>query len=85
MPDAIGTSLLVIAINSGVALLLRIGHSTIDWRVSIPFAVAAIAGVLTGKRVADRLDPSSSLRWFAALLVAVAVYTGVQATTALVS
>jgi uncharacterized membrane protein YfcA len=85
MPEAIGTSLLVIAINSGVALLLRVGHSTIDWRVSVPFTVAAIAGVLTGKRVADRLDPGSSLRWFAALLVAVAIYTGIQATTALVS
>jgi uncharacterized membrane protein YfcA len=83
MPEAIGTSLLVIAINSGVALLLRVGHSTIEWRVAVPFTLAAIAGVLTGKRVADRLDPRSSLRWFAALLVAVAVYTAVQAAAAL--
>ena len=84
MPDAIGTSLLVIAINSGVALLLRLGHSTIEWRVAIPFTLAAVAGVLTGKRVADWLDPKSSLRWFAALLVGVALYTAIQATTALV-
>jgi uncharacterized membrane protein YfcA len=83
MPDAIGTSLLVITINSGVALLLRLGHNTIDWSVSIPFTLAAVAGVLTGKRVADRLDPSSSLKWFAGLLVAVAVYTGIHAATAL--
>jgi uncharacterized membrane protein YfcA len=84
MPDAIGTSLLVIAINSAVALLLRLGHSTIEWRVAIPFTATAILGVLTGKRMADRLDPKSSLRWFALLLVAVACYTAVQATTALV-
>jgi len=84
MPEAIGTSLLVIAINSGVALFLRLGHSTIEWRVAIPFTVAAIAGVLTGKHLADRLDPKSSLRWFAALLVALALYTAIQATSALV-
>jgi uncharacterized membrane protein YfcA len=83
MPEAIGTSLLVIAINSGVALLLRVGHNTIDWRVAIPFTAAAIAGVLTGKHVADRLDPTSSLRWFAVLLVGVAAYTAFQAGTAL--
>jgi uncharacterized membrane protein YfcA len=85
MPDAIGTSLLVIAINSAVALLLRLGHSTIDWRVAIPFTVAAVVGVLTGKRLADRLDPKTSVRWFAGLLVAVALYTAIQALSALVN
>lgn len=84
MPEAIGTSLLVIAINSGVALLLRLGHSTIEWRIAIPFTLAAIAGALTGKHLADRLDPKSSLRWFAGLLVAVAVYTAINATAAVV-
>jgi uncharacterized membrane protein YfcA len=85
MLDAIGTSLLVIAINSAVALLLRLGHSTIDWRVAIPFTLAAVAGVLTGKRVADRLDSKTSVRWFAVLLVGVALYTATQAMSALVN
>ena len=84
MTEAIGTSLLVIAINSAVAVVLRLGHNTIEWRVAIPFTIAAIAGVLTGKRMADRLDAKSSLRWFAALLVGVALYTAIQATSALV-
>ena len=79
MPEAIGTSLLVIAINSAVALVTRLGSSTIDWRVAIPFTVAAILGVLVGKRIADRLDAQRSLNWFAALLVGVAVYTAIQA------
>ena len=85
MPEAIGTSLLVIAINSAVALVLRLGHSSLEWHIAIPFTVAAIAGVLTGKRLADRLDASSSLRWFAVLLVAVALYTAADAASALVS
>ncbi|MGQ0431209.1 MAG: TSUP family transporter, partial [Microthrixaceae bacterium] len=83
MPQAIGTSLLVIAINSAVALSARIATTSIEWNVTVPFTVAAIAGVLTGGRIADRLDPEGSLRWFAALLVAVAAYTALRAGAAL--
>lgn len=83
MPEAIGTSLLVIAINSAVALTTRMATTTIDWNITAPFAVAAVAGVLTGGRMAGRLNPERSLRWFAALLVAVAAYTGIQAGFAL--
>ena len=81
MPAAIGTSLLVITINSAVALAARATTTSIDWAVTIPFAVAAIGGVLAGGRVADRLDPERSLRWFAGLLVAVAAYTAIDALT----
>jgi uncharacterized membrane protein YfcA len=83
MRDAIGTSLLVIAVNSAVALLLRLGHSTIDWRVTIPFTVAAVAGVLTGTRIGRRLDPEVTTRWFAAMLVVVALYTAFRSLEAL--
>lgn len=78
MPEAIGTSLLVVAINSAVALASRVATTSIDWRTTIPFAIAAIAGVTTGGRIADRLDAERSLRWFAALLVAVAAYTAIR-------
>lgn len=83
MPEAIGTSLLVIAINAAVALSTRLATTSIDWGVTLPFVVAAIGGVLAGGRLADRLDPRRSLRWFAALLVVVAVYTAVRAALAL--
>ncbi len=83
MPQAIGTSLLVIAINSAVALTTRLATTSIDWGVTLPFTVAAIAGVLSGGKIADRLDPEGSLRWFAALLVAVAAYTAIRAGAAL--
>jgi uncharacterized membrane protein YfcA len=83
MPQAIGTSLLVIAVNAAVGLAGRLATTSIDWAVTAPFTIAAIAGVLTGGRVADRLDAERSLRWFATLLVAVAVYTGARAGFAL--
>jgi uncharacterized membrane protein YfcA len=83
MPQAIGTSLLVIAINSAVALTTRLATTSMDWGITLPFTVAAIAGVLTGGKVADRLDPERSLRWFAGLLIAVAAYTAIRAATTL--
>jgi uncharacterized membrane protein YfcA len=85
MAEAIGTSLLVITINSTVALANRLAVTTIDWKVAGPFAVAAAAGVIAGKHLGGRLDSQRSLRWFAMLLVLVAVYTAARATTALVA
>lgn len=85
MPEAIGTSLLVIAINSAVGLAARLATTSIDWHITLPFTIAAIAGVVAGGKVADRLDPERSLRWFAALLAAVAAYTALRAGTALIA
>jgi uncharacterized membrane protein YfcA len=83
MPEAIGTSLLVISVNSAVALATRLATTTIDWHISLPFVVAAVVGVLSGGRVADRLDPHRSLWAFAGLLVAIAAYTALRAGLAL--
>jgi len=44
MPTAVGTSLLVISLNSVVALLARGGHETFTWSVIVPFTLAAFAG-----------------------------------------
>jgi uncharacterized protein len=76
MPQAVGTSLVVIAVNSGAALLARAGTAEFDWSVIAPVTVAAVAGSLVGKRVADRLTARSLTRAFAVLLVVVALYTG---------
>lgn len=79
MPVAIGTSLLVISLNSGVALAARAGSGGFAWDVIVPFTIAAVAGSLAGKRVADRVSPTKLTVAFAVLLVAVAVYVAVQA------
>lgn len=83
MPEAIGTSLLVITINALVALVARGGPGAVDWPVALPFVVAALAGVATGVRAAGRLPARTLLHWFSALLVAVALFTGTQALVAL--
>ena len=82
MPTAVGTSLLVIAVNSASALAPRLGGG-IEWGTTAIFVVAATAGVMTGKRIADHLEAKSLQRWFAALLIGVALYTGTRAFLAL--
>lgn len=51
----------------------------VDWGTTLLFTAAATAGVGVGKRVADRIEPAMMQRAFAALLVAVALYTGTKA------
>ena len=76
MPVAVGTSLLVIAINSAVALTARFGsHVHLDWRLLAAFTVAALAGTFAGNRIASRVDASRLTAAFTVLLVAVAVYS----------
>jgi len=83
MPVAVGTSLLVIAVNTVVALAARAGAGTIDWATTLVFTLTATAGVSVGKRVADRLEPESMQRAFAGLLVAVALYTATRSLLAI--
>lgn len=80
MPQAIGTSLVVIAVNTAMAFAARLGGS-IDWETTLLFTAAAIAGVGAGTRVADHIEPQTMQRSFAVLLVAVALYTGGRAVT----
>ena len=75
MPVAVGTSLLVIAVNSGTALATRLATTGVDWRVAVPFTLAGLGGALFGNHLASRAPSSTLVRWFAALLVAVAGYT----------
>jgi uncharacterized protein len=83
MPQAVGTSLLVVTVNALVALAARGGPGAVEWSVALPFTFAALLGVTAGVRAADRLPAQTLLNGFAALLVGVALFTGTQAAMAL--
>ncbi len=83
MPEAVGTSLLVIAINSVVALSTRLEAGSIEWGTVIPFTIASLLGVVIGTHLASTRDSVSLQRWFVGLLVVVAVYTAVRSGLAL--
>lgn len=75
MPEAVGTSLLVIAINSATALASRLQGGTIEWAVIAPFLIASLLGLGVGTRLAGTRDPKVLQVWFVYLLVGVALYT----------
>ncbi|GAA3838032.1 sulfite exporter TauE/SafE family protein [Streptomyces coacervatus] len=73
MRAAVGTSLLVITINSVAALALRAGTADgLDWAVIGPFAGAAILGAWDGKRLATKVSGQALQRIFALVLLGVA-------------
>lgn len=73
--EAIGTSLVVIAINAGIALALRSGDLEFDWGVVVPFLATVTVGVLLGSAVAHRVHATSLTRGFSIMLGLVGVYT----------
>lgn len=81
--DAVGTSLVVIAINAGVSMLARLPTLELDWSVVGPFAGAGIAGVLLGGLVSQRTRTARLGSALAGLLVVVAGVTGLPAASRL--
>ncbi|MEU2835201.1 sulfite exporter TauE/SafE family protein [Streptomyces lavendulae] len=73
MRAAVGTSLLVITVNSLAALAARTGTSApLHWAIIAPFTGAAILGAWDGKRLAARISGPALQRIFAIVLLAVA-------------
>ncbi|GAA5611616.1 sulfite exporter TauE/SafE family protein [Streptomyces platensis] len=80
MPVAIGTSLLVILINSLTALATRAGTGALDWPLLAGFAACAALGSHLGNRLTTRLRPQVLATAFACLVTVLAV---IMAATAL--
>ncbi|MFF2625135.1 sulfite exporter TauE/SafE family protein [Kitasatospora griseola] len=74
MRKAVGTSLVVILVNSAVSLATRLTVSgpNLDPAVFGPFVGAAVLGAWDGKRLAAKLSGTALQRTFAAVLLAVA-------------
>ena len=86
MPDAVGTSLVVITVTSAVALAVRAGSGTApEWTPVLVLTVVAALGAVLGARVGDRVDATRLQAAFAVLVVVVAMYTAVRAVPDLVT
>ena len=83
MAEAAATSLMLIIINSIIALSTRLDGGYIDWAVIAPFGVASLGGVLLGGRLAGRVQPDRLQLAFVVLIVALAAYTGARSIIAL--
>lgn len=80
MRQAVGTSLLVIVLNSITGLAGRLDSlPEVDWILVVAFALASMAGGVVGARVSARARPHALTTAFAVLLAVVAVATALQA------
>lgn len=83
MARAVGTSLLILTLNSVSSFVSRIGGATLDWRILIPFTTAAVVGTIAAKPLAARLSGATLTRVFASLLLAVGAFVAVESVLAL--
>lgn len=74
MHVAVGTSLLVIAMNSAAGTLGYLGQVTFPMALLVPFTALAVGGILIGTRLGQRLSQRVLRRGFAMLLLVVAAF-----------
>ncbi len=78
MAAAIGTSLVIIAMNSLTAFVAHLDSTPLDLRLAGSLAVSAVVGSLVGAWVARRIKPERLRTLFALLVLAVAGVMAVQ-------
>jgi uncharacterized protein len=74
MKTAIGTSLVIIAINSIFGFLFSLKDTPLDWKILILFTLLAIVGIYAGSRFAEKIPGQKLKRWFGWLVAVTALY-----------
>jgi uncharacterized membrane protein YfcA len=71
MPLAVGTSLVVIAINSASGFVGHLGGQAVPFGYAAAFTAVCLLGALLGERLGRRLPAATLRRWFGVFLIAV--------------
>ena len=74
MKEAIGTSLIIIALKSVTGFLGYLGHVSIEWRLMLSFTVAASLGTIAGAYLTNFVDGKQLEKVFGGFVAAVAVF-----------
>ena len=74
MKEAVGTSLLIITLNSATGFLGYLNQVTINWNLMFSFTSAAALGVLGGAYLSQKISGAKLQRIFGYLLIAIAVF-----------
>jgi uncharacterized membrane protein YfcA len=74
MRQAVGTSLLVIAMNSLAGFLGHLSGTVVDVNLLLIFVAAGLAGTFAGARLTQRLHPNRLRQAFAIFVMALAVF-----------
>ena len=73
MTTAVGTSLVVVAVNSAAGFAAHFGEVPLDVPITAAFTAAAVMAALAGGRIGAHVDTGRLRRWFAWMTLAVAV------------
>ena len=74
MHEAVGTSLVIIALNSAAGFAGHLDGQLLEVRTILAFLSAGIVGTVVGVRLGKRLDPSFLRRLFALFVIGLAVF-----------
>ena len=74
MKEAIGTSLLIIALNSLIGFTGDIGHFTMQWKFLILITATAIAGIFVGGIIATKIDGHKLKNVFGWFILIMGIY-----------
>jgi uncharacterized protein len=78
MKEAIGSSLLIISLNSAAGLLGYLGHISINERLTVSFTFAAAFGTLIGSYLAQFVSAKQLQKGFGYFLLAIATFVLIQ-------
>ena len=79
MALTVGTSLVIIVINSAAGFAAHLGDAQIDWAVAAAFAGTAMIASLAAGRIGTRIPDKALKRGFGILVLMVAAYVAIQA------
>ena len=74
MKEAIGTSLLIIALNSLIGFLGDIGHHNIDWKFITIISAIAIAGIFIGGYFNQKVNSNKLKKGFGWFVLVMGIY-----------
>jgi uncharacterized protein len=72
--EAIGTSLLIIALNSFIGFMADFGHVAIKWQFLITITLIAIAGIFVGYALSEKIPGIKLKKGFGWMLLVMAGY-----------
>ena len=75
---AVGTSLLVIAMNSFAGFWGTVAHANVPWKLALVVTAASVVGGLIGAAWADRVKPAALRSFFAWFVLAMATFMVVK-------
>ncbi len=74
MKDAIGTSLLIIAMNSLFGFAGDLFHHQFDWSLLLPITAISITGTFIGRRLGQDLPGEKLKKWFGWFVLIMGIY-----------